>query len=62
MINQRDSILRLFQQMHQDIETDWYRANGSMICHYCGLEYQHHPTEQLFNVDKRLCDGYTVHL
>ena len=54
--------LRLFQQLHQDMDDDWYRSNKSMVCEHCGLQYQHHPTEQRFNVDKRLCNGVTVHI
>ena len=59
---EKENVLRLFQQLHQDIEEDWYRSNGSILCQCCGLPYRDHPTEEFFNTDKRLCDGFTVHL
>lgn len=59
---ERDLVLRLFQQMHQDSEKDWYRSSGALYCMCCGLQYRYHPTEELFNIDKRLCNGETVHL
>jgi len=59
---ERESVLRLFPQMHQDNEDDWHRANGNMYCPHCGLQYRHHPVEEFYNIDHRLCDGTTVHL
>lgn len=59
---EREATLRLFQQMHQDIKEDWYRSNGDMYCSHCGIQYRYHPTEEFFNIDRRLCNGYTVHL
>ena len=59
---EREAVLRLFQQLHQDMEDDWYRASGNMYCPHCGLEYRYHPIEEFFNIDQRLCNGETVHL
>ena len=61
---ERESVLRLFPQMHQDDEEDcnWYRASGDMYCLHCGLQYRHHPVEEFFNIDHRLCNGEIVHL
>lgn len=58
----RDQTLRLFQKLHQDTYEGFYRSNGSMYCEICGLQYRQHYTEQLYNIDKRLCNGDTVHL
>ena len=62
---EREQILRLFQQMHQDDDV-WYRASGSMYCEICGLQYGYHPIDQTtysdINFDRRLCNGKTVHL
>lgn len=59
---QRDSTLRLFQQLHQGDEDDWYRASGGMYCDRCGLQYRYHPIEEQYNIDRRLCNGEVVHL
>lgn len=59
---ERDSILRLFQQLHQDDDSDWRRASGGMYCEHCGLQYRQHPIDHITNVDRRLCNGITVHL
>ncbi len=59
---QRESILRLFQQLHQDMDDDWRRASGGVICEHCGLQYRHHPVDNVTNIDRRLCNGETVHL
>jgi len=59
---EREVVLRLFQQMHQDDEDDWHRASGDMHCEHCGLLYRQHPVEEFFNIDHRLCNGVTVHL
>lgn len=53
--------LRLFQQLHQDTETDFYRASGSCLCELCGLEYRKHPYDEELAVN-RLCNGEFVHL
>jgi hypothetical protein len=59
---EREQVLRLFQQLHQDMDDDWYRASGEMYCEHCGLQYRNHPIEEFFNIDRRLCNGETVHL
>lgn len=56
-----DAKLRLFQQLHQDTETDFYRASGSCLCELCGLEYRKHPLDEELAVN-RLCNGELVHL
>ena len=53
--------LRLFQQLHQDTETDFYRASGACLCELCGLEYRKHPLDEELAVN-RLCNGELVHL
>lgn len=58
----RDIGFRLFQQLHQDDEPDWYRANGSMCCALCGVQYRFHPIDPNCEVDHRLCNGTLVHL
>lgn len=58
----RDDRLRLFQQLHQDDDPEWYRSNGNCVCTLCGLTYRQHPQEEEFNVDHRLCNGDVVHL
>ncbi len=61
---ERESKLRLFQQLHQEPEypTEWRRASGRQRCLLCGLKYSDHPVESIFNLDPRLCDGTIVHL
>lgn len=59
---ERENVLRLFDQLHQDNENDWRRSSGNMFCEHCKLQYRHHPVEQFYNTDHRLCNGYTVHL
>lgn len=59
---ERDRVLMLFQQLHQDVEQDWRRASGDMYCEHCGLQYRYHPIDPITNVDRRLCNGVTVHL
>ena len=59
--------MRLFQQMHQDDDPEWYRAEGGCLCPVCRCEYRHHPyfDEQIsygYPVDHRLCNGEVVHL
>ena len=56
-----DAKLRLFQQIHQDTETDFYRASGSCLCELCGIEYRKHPYDEELAVN-RLCNGELVHL
>lgn len=56
-----DAKLRLFQQLHQDTETDFYRASGACLCELCGLEYRKHPLDEELAVN-RLCNGEFVHL
>ena len=56
-----DAKLRLFQQLHQDTETDFYRASGACLCELCGLEYLMHPLDEELAVN-RLCNGELVHL
>ena len=56
-----DAKLRLFQQLHQDTETDFYRASGACLCELCGLEYRMHPLDEELAVN-RLCNGELVHL
>lgn len=56
-----DAKLRLFQQLHQDTGTDFYRASGSCLCELCGLEYRKHPLDEELAVN-RLCNGEMVHL
>mgnify|MGYP001573054053 CR=1 FL=1 len=58
----RDQRLRLFQQLHQDDDPVWHRANGGVICQICGLQCRYHPVEEGYNIDHRLCDGRVVHL
>lgn len=60
--DQRDTVLRLFQQLHQDQDDDWHRASGSMLCPHCGLAYRFHPLNETTEDDRRLCSGVTVHL
>lgn len=57
-----DQRTRLFQQLHQDDDPIWHRANGNVKCELCDLEYRQHPMEEEYNVDRRLCDGRIVHL
>lgn len=61
---ERESKLRLFQQLHQEPEypTEWRRASGRQRCLLCGLKYSDQPVESIFNLDPRLCDGTIVHL
>lgn len=58
--------LRLFQQLHQDDDPNWYRAAGGCICPLCKLEYRKHPLVVEFDnnliTDNRLCNGDVVHL
>ena len=61
MMLQRDSALRLFQQLHQDDEPEWHRAGGGVTCILCGLKYREHYSNDEWD-DKRLCDGRVVHL
>lgn len=56
-----DAKLRIFQQLHQDTETDFYRASGSCLCELCGLTYRLHPYDEELAVN-RLCNGEFVHL
>lgn len=56
-----DAKLRLFQQLHQDTGTDFYRASGACLCELCGLEYRKHPLDEELAVN-RLCNGELVHL
>ncbi len=63
----RDARLRLFEQLHQDMEEDWHRAGGSVPCEHCGVEYRWHPINDTTkredgSGDHRLCNGMTVHL
>lgn len=57
----RDAKLRLFQQLHQDDEPEWYRAAGACRCSFCGLEYREH-LDSVDGFDKRLCNAEVVHL
>lgn len=61
------STQRLFQQLHQDDDPNWRRANGSMYCYLCLLKYRQHPyfdEQTCFGhpIDHRLCNGDIVHL
>lgn len=66
--HERELVLRLFQQMHQNPDAYWRRASGKSICTHCGLTYSEHPVDMetpTYNdepVDHRLCDGTIVHL
>lgn len=64
----REAKLRLFEQLHQDDETEMRRASGRMRCGLCCLLYREHPLD-LAGLDDcgaswavRLCDGDLVHL
>lgn len=57
-----DQKLRLFQQLHQDDDPEYYRASGSCKCPICGLEYRDHPEDPIYDIDHRLCNGDIVHL
>ena len=64
---EREAKMRLFQQLHQDDDPEWYRANGSVKCGLCGVLYRCHPyslEHPLWGevVDHRLCNGDVVHL
>jgi hypothetical protein len=63
---ERENVLRLFEQLHQNDDAYWRRASGSMYCSICGLQYRHHPPDMetpLVNeaYDNRLCNGTIVH-
>lgn len=67
LLLERDARLRLFQQIHQNDNYEWYRAAGGCICRNCGLTYREHydDLEHPLNsgeYDKRLCNGDVVHL
>ena len=64
-----DRKLRLFEQLHQGVDSyNWRRAAGGVRCALCGLEYRQHrdDLESWDNwgdpVLKRLCDGELVKL
>lgn len=69
---ERESRMRLFQQLHQNDDPDCgemrRRPNGEILCGLCGLEYNHHPlfeeerSSDSFQTDVRLCTGEVVHL
>lgn len=40
-------------------EEDWFRADGTMICSWCGYSYMEHPDTD-FPTLVRLCDGQRV--
>lgn len=63
---------RTFPQLHQTTDVDgvpleWRRANGDVVCEYCGLKYREHTDAIEYPLssetfDKRLCSGEIVHL
>ena len=74
---EREARLRLFQQLHQGLDPEdadrydffFRRANGSVLCEHCGLEYRVHPYDEEGPVNcdgrpchHRLCGGETAHL
>lgn len=73
---EREARLRLFQQLHQGLDTEdadrlgfFFRASGNVLCPHCGLEYRIHPYDEEGPVNSegrpfhhRLCGGETVHL
>lgn len=69
---ERESRMRLFQQLHQDDGPDKgemrRRPNGELLCRLCGVAYDFHPLFEEerggdnFQTDRRLCDGEVVHL
>lgn len=64
---ERESTLRLFQQLHQNDEPEWHRASGACRCDKCGLQYREHQYDEEHpganeSFDTRLCDGTVVHL
>jgi hypothetical protein len=68
-ILQREQILRLFQQLHQNdfYYEYWRRSSGSMGCEKCGLQYREHLNDEEHphvgdGFDKRICNGDIVHL
>jgi hypothetical protein len=63
----RELTLRLFQQLHQNDDPEWYRSSGANLCKHCGLPYRDHRDDAENpgyddSYDKRLCDGTIVHL
>lgn len=68
-ILEREQVLRLFQQMHQnDFYYDyWRRSSGKSLCVLCGLEHREHLYAEEYPLfpegyDKRLCNGDIVHI
>jgi hypothetical protein len=63
----RESVLRLFEPLHQNDDPVYRRASGLNYCCHCGLLYREHPNDEERNYhndvfDKRLCSGDVVHL
>jgi hypothetical protein len=74
--SERESKLRLFEQLHQSPEHEdmvyagiWRRANWFLLCELCQLPYGEHPWYDEYSLgdqhreltDHRLCNGDVVH-